>query len=127
MDGSARLLLIDDDIELGRLLQRFMAAEGYPVELAGNGRRGIQQAASGHFALILLDVMMPDMSGFDVLRRIRLESRTPVLMLTARGDNRAAKGSIDLRSPSNSNPRTYTAAQCRRSLRPIGSTRSVRN
>ena len=88
MDGSARLLLIDDDIELGRLLQRFMAAEGYPVELAGNGSRGIQQAASGHFALILLDVMMPDMSGFDVLRRIRSESRTPVLMLTARGDTR---------------------------------------
>jgi two-component system response regulator CpxR len=88
MEASARLLLIDDDLELGRLLQRFMAGEGFRAEIAGNGRHGVQQALTGQFELIVLDVMMPDMSGFDVLRRIRSESRMPVLMLTAKGDTR---------------------------------------
>jgi two-component system response regulator CpxR len=88
MDAAARLLVIDDDIELCRLLQRFLAGKGYPIEIAGSGRQGIPLALSGDFALIVLDVMMPEMNGFDVLRRIRAESRTPVLMLTARGDTR---------------------------------------
>jgi two-component system response regulator CpxR len=85
---AAQLLLIDDDIEFGRLLQRFLAGEGFGIQIAGNGRQGTQQALSGRFALIVLDVMMPDMNGFDVLRRLRSESSTPVLMLTAKGDTR---------------------------------------
>jgi two-component system response regulator CpxR len=88
MEAAARLLLIDDDIEFGRLLQRFLTGEGFGLQIAGNGRQGTQQALSGRFELIVLDVMMPDMSGFDVLRRIRSESRTPILMLTAKGDTR---------------------------------------
>jgi len=88
MDAADRLLVIDDDVELCRLLRRFMAGEGYSIEIAGNGQQGIPLALSGHFALVVLDVMMPDMSGFDVLRRIRTESRMPVLMLTAKGDTR---------------------------------------
>jgi len=88
MDGAARLLVIDDDLELCRLLQRYFGGKGHPIEIAGSVRQGIPLALSGNFALIVLDVMMPEMSGFDVLRRIRSESRTPVLMLTAKGDTR---------------------------------------
>ena len=87
MEG-ARLLLIDDDVELGRLLQSFLATEGYGIEIALTAREGIRQALSGEFALLILDIMLPDASGLDVLRRIRTESRTPVLMLTAKGDAR---------------------------------------
>jgi two-component system response regulator CpxR len=95
MDAPARLLVIDDDLELGRLLGNFLAP-GYQVEAAADGRRGIPLALSGHFALIVLDVMLPGMSGFDVLRRIRYESRTPVLMLTAKGDTRDRVRGLEL-------------------------------
>jgi two-component system response regulator CpxR len=81
-----RVLLIDDDAELCGLVTRFMAGEGFAVDAATNGRHGVTRALSGDYKLILLDVMMPDMNGFDVLRRIRGESRIPVLMLTAKGD-----------------------------------------
>lgn len=81
-----RVLLIDDDAELCRLVTRFMAGEGFVVDSVTNGGQGVARALSGEYRLILLDVMMPDMSGFEVLRRIRAESRIPVLMLTAKGD-----------------------------------------
>ena len=81
-----RVLLIDDDAELCGLVTRFMAGEGFAVDSATNGGQGVPRALSGEYRLILLDVMMPDMNGFDVLRRIRAESRIPVLMLTAKGD-----------------------------------------
>ena len=81
-----RVLLIDDDAELCGLVTRFMAGEGFAVDAATNGRQGETRALSGDYTLILLDVMMPDTNGFDVLRRIRAESRIPVLMLTAKGD-----------------------------------------
>ena len=81
-----RLLLIDDDVELCELITRFLAGEGFRVDSATDAGQGVQRALSGEYRLILLDVMMPDMNGFDVLRRIRAESRLPVLMLTAKGD-----------------------------------------
>jgi two-component system response regulator CpxR len=81
-----RILIIDDDAELCALVGRFLDREGFAVDRAGDGNDGIRRALSGSYGLIMLDVMMPDLSGFDVLRRIRACSRTPVLMLTARGD-----------------------------------------
>ncbi len=60
--------------------------EGFQIEAVNAGSQGIERALSGDYALVVLDVMMPEMSGFDVLRRIRAESAMPVLMLTARGD-----------------------------------------
>jgi two-component system response regulator CpxR len=80
------VLIIDDDSELCVLVSRFLKSEGFQVDRAGNGNQGVENALSGKYALILLDVMMPDTNGFDVLRRIRAVSHTPVLMLTARGD-----------------------------------------
>ena len=81
-----RLLLIDDDAELSKLVARFLAGEGFEVVWACGGEAGIAAALADAFSLILLDVMMPDTSGFEVLRRVRQRSRVPVLMLTARGD-----------------------------------------
>jgi len=81
-----RLLLVDDDAGLCQLVTRFLEREGFEITWASTGEAGAARAASGDFSLIMLDVMMPDTNGFDVLRRIRQHSRTPVLMLTARGD-----------------------------------------
>jgi two-component system response regulator CpxR len=81
-----RLLVIDDDAELCRLVTRFLTHEGFSIRWVAGGRAGIERALGEDYSLILLDVMMPDTDGFEVLRRIRQQSRTPVLMLTARGD-----------------------------------------
>lgn len=82
----SRILIIDDDAELCALVARFLGSEDFVVDRAADGRQGIAHASSTSYALIMLDVMLPDLGGFDVLRRIRETSRTPVLMLTARGD-----------------------------------------
>jgi DNA-binding response OmpR family regulator len=81
-----RILIINDDAELCALVARFLGSDGFAVDRAADGSDGIGRALSGSYALIMLDVMMPDLSGFDVLCRIRACSRTPVLMLSARGD-----------------------------------------
>lgn len=81
-----RVLVIDDDAELCELVTRFLAREGFSVTWASSGAAGIERAGAGDYSLIMLDVMLPDHDGFEVLRRIRQHSRVPVLMLTARGD-----------------------------------------
>src|SRR5215469_17480704 len=81
-----RLLVIDDDAELSRLVTRFLEREGFAVDWVPGGAAGLERALAGDHSLILLDVMMPDTNGFEVLLRMRRKLRTPVLMLTARGD-----------------------------------------
>src|SRR5215471_8356816 len=81
-----RVLVVDDDAELCQLVTRFLAREGFEISWAPSGAAGIERALAEEYSMIMLDVMMPDMDGFDVLRRIRQQVRTPVLMLTARGD-----------------------------------------
>ncbi|MBP6823411.1 MAG: response regulator transcription factor [Acidobacteria bacterium] len=81
------LLMIDDDLELSELLTEFLSAEGFSIETAHDGETGAKKAVEGSYALIVLDVMLPVFNGFEVLRRIRAVNRTPVLMLTARGDD----------------------------------------
>jgi two-component system response regulator CpxR len=82
-----RILIADDDTELGTMLAEYLGHEGFAVDLAHDGEAALARARSGRYDVIVLDVMMPRMNGFDVLRRLRAESRTPVLMLTARGDD----------------------------------------
>lgn len=86
MEGY-RILVIDDDAELCELLAEYLAQEGFAVESANDGSAGLARALSGSHALVVLDVMLPGMSGFEVLRRIREGADVPVLMLTARGDD----------------------------------------
>ena len=81
-----RVLVVDDDTELCELLSEYLATEGYAVECVHTGRLGIERALSGDHAIVVLDVMLPDLKGFEVLRLVRAQSRRPVLMLTARGD-----------------------------------------
>ena len=83
---TERLLVIDDDVELCKLVTRYLAQEGFQIESVNGGASGAELALSGNYALVVLDVMMPGVNGFDVLRRIRAKSRIPVLMLTAKGD-----------------------------------------
>jgi two-component system response regulator CpxR len=82
----APILVIDDDVGLTELLAECLQAEGFTVEVAHRGEEAIAKACSGKCALLVLDVMLPGMSGFEVLMRIRQQSAVPVLMLTARGD-----------------------------------------
>src|SRR6184192_3954013 len=81
-----RILVIDDDVELCTLVGEYLAPEGFLVECAHDGKRGLEAAVTGEHLLVVLDVMLPGMNGFDVLRRIRGKSRVPVLLLTARGE-----------------------------------------
>ena len=83
---AVRLLLIDDDAELCGLLRRYLASESFTVDAEHDPVQGVARALSGSYALVLLDVMMPRMDGFETLHRIRAGSRVPVLMLTAKGD-----------------------------------------
>jgi two-component system, OmpR family, response regulator CpxR len=80
------ILIIDDDTGLCELLGSYLATEGFAVEAAHDGAQGADRALTGAFSLVVLDVMLPTLNGFEVLRRIRQGSQVPVLMLTARGD-----------------------------------------
>ncbi|HYM00565.1 MAG TPA: response regulator transcription factor [Blastocatellia bacterium] len=82
-----RVLVIDDDLELCELLKKYLEREGFEVAFAHDGEEGVQSALSGNHTLVVLDVMLPGTNGFEALRRIRSDSNTPVLMLTARGDD----------------------------------------
>lgn len=82
-----QILLIDDDYELGELLQEYLAMEGFQLSVRHDGEAGLEAALTGQFDLVLLDVMLPKMNGFDVLKSLRKESMMPVIMLTARGES----------------------------------------
>src|SRR6267378_3872567 len=82
-----RVLLVDDDAELAELVGEYLAREGFSLDAETDGTRAVDRAASGDYQLTVLDVMLPGVSGFDVLRALRATSRIPVLMLTARGDD----------------------------------------
>jgi DNA-binding response OmpR family regulator len=81
-----RILLIDDDKELCALLSEYLQSEGFRVEAVHDGERGLEKALTSDAALVVLDVMLPGRNGFDVLRQLRQQSRQPVLLLTARGE-----------------------------------------
>jgi len=86
-DRIVRVLLVDDDTELGELVREYLAREGFLLEVEADGTRAVDRARSGDYQLVVLDVMLPGVSGFDILRHLRGASRVPVLMLTARGDD----------------------------------------
>jgi two-component system response regulator CpxR len=82
-----KILVIDDDVELCGLLKEFLQREGFQVDAAHDGKAGLEKTAKDAPDLIVLDVMLPGMDGFEILRRLRHEGRIPVLMLTARGED----------------------------------------
>ena len=86
MDLGHRLLIIDDDEGLCELLAEYLSPLGYQVEMVHTGPEGVVRATLEDWHAVILDVMLPGMDGFDVLKAIRAKSSVPVLMLTARGD-----------------------------------------
>ncbi|HKO95146.1 MAG TPA: response regulator transcription factor [Polyangiaceae bacterium] len=89
MDAASAksVLLIDDDEELCDLLRKFLGHEGFEIEVTTDGAAGLERAVSGEHSVVVLDVMLPMLNGFDVLREIRRRSHVPVIMLTARGED----------------------------------------
>ena len=87
MHSMNNILIIDDDEELCDLVSEYLSVEGFEVNAANDGEAGLEGALSGRYDIAILDVMLPKMNGFDVLRKLREQSRMPVLMLTARGDD----------------------------------------
>ncbi len=82
-----KLLVIDDDKKLCDLLSEYMGQEGFTIEATHDGKDGVAKAITGNYDLIILDVMLPGENGFEVLRKIRSKINTPIVMLTARGDD----------------------------------------
>ena len=82
----SKILIVDDDDELCELVSEYLGAEGFETECAHDGESGLKRALTNEHEMMVLDVMLPKMGGFDVLRNLRKESQLPVLMLTARGE-----------------------------------------
>ena len=81
---AVTILVVEDEEKIARFLELELKHEGYSVDKAGNGRDGLEKAESGTYDLMILDVMLPEFNGFEVLRRLRKTSQLPVIMLTAR-------------------------------------------
>ena len=87
MGSGPAVLLVDDDNELCTMLVEYLSREGYRVHAVNDGASGVNAVAQGGFDIVVMDITMPRMDGFDALRRMRVNSSIPVLMLTARGDD----------------------------------------
>jgi DNA-binding response OmpR family regulator len=81
------IIVVDDDVELVQMLERYLAAEGLATVHAPTGRAALQLLSERDFELMILDVMLPELNGFEVLRLVRQKHDVPILMLTARGDD----------------------------------------
>lgn len=81
---AEKILIVEDEEKIARFVELELSHEGYETAKAFNGREGLEMAETGHFDLILLDIMLPEISGLEVLRRIRRTSQVPVILLTAR-------------------------------------------
>lgn len=82
--SNIRILIVEDEENLARFMELELLHEGYVVEKAGDGRKALEMALSTDFDLILLDIMLPELNGLEVLRRLHNEKQTPVILLTAR-------------------------------------------
>src|SRR5262245_35148243 len=84
---ASRVLLIDDDDRLGDMLGTYLRSRGFEVEHRADGGSGLRALANGRFDAVVLDVMLPDLDGFEVLKKLRQTTDVAVLMLTARGED----------------------------------------
>lgn len=82
----AKILIVEDETKIARFLELELKHEGYEVLIAGDGRTGLDKATKENVDLIILDLMLPGLSGIEVCRRVRLESQVPIIMLTAKDD-----------------------------------------
>ncbi len=82
----SKILIVEDEVKIARFIELELKYEGYDVEVAHDGREGFEKAQKDNVDLIILDIMLPGLSGIEVCRRIRLESDVPIIMLTAKDD-----------------------------------------
>ena len=82
-----RLLIVDDDLRLSAMVADYLSSAGYSVDRRASGQDGLAALARDGYDAVILDVMLPDLDGLEVLRRLRAKSSVPVLMLTARGED----------------------------------------
>ncbi|WP_203140833.1 response regulator transcription factor [Marinobacter mangrovi] len=90
------VLLIDDDCDLTAMLANFLSSEGFKVKAVHTGEEGEAEIFTGHYDIVVLDIMLPTITGIEILRRVRARSDIPVLLLTARGDNVDRIAGLDL-------------------------------
>jgi len=86
-ENTPHILIIDDDIELCNMLAEYLKSEDFVVNMAHDGQAGVAQINANSYDAVVLDVMMPKMDGFSVLRELRPTNTTPIIMLTAKGDD----------------------------------------
>ncbi len=79
--------MVDDDVELCELVGQYLKSQGFQIDAVHDGSAGVERALSGIYSLVILDVMLPGIRGFEVLRQIRAKSLLPVIMLTAHGED----------------------------------------
>jgi two-component system, OmpR family, response regulator CpxR len=84
---ATRVLVVDDDVELCELVGQYLRSQGFEVDATHDGTTGVEDALGGEYSLVILDVMLPGIRGFEALRQIRAKSAIPVIMLTAHGDD----------------------------------------
>src|ERR1700731_462490 len=84
---ATRVLVVDDDVELCELVQQYLRSQGFHVDSVYDGITGVANALSNSYDMVILDVMLPGVRGFEALRQIRAKSAIPVIMLTARGED----------------------------------------
>lgn len=82
----AKILVVEDEVKIARFVELELKYEGYEVEIANDGRTGLDKALHAGADLVLLDIMLPGLSGIEVCRRVRMESEIPIIMLTAKDD-----------------------------------------
>ena len=96
MNRAARILLVDDEVVIQRALAPLLRSRGYEVEVAGTGREAVAAVAARSPDLIVLDLGLPDLDGAEVCRRIRLESKAPIVVLSARGGEADKVAALDI-------------------------------
>jgi two-component system KDP operon response regulator KdpE len=96
MTGGARILLVDDEVSIQRAVAPLLRSRGYDVEVAGNGTEALRVVAERPPALVVLDLGLPDLEGTEVCRRIRLTSKLPIVVLSARGAEADKVQALDL-------------------------------
>jgi len=128
-DQKPRLLVIDDDRKLCRLIAQYLEPLGYRVEAAHTGPEGVERAREADWHAVILDVMLPGLDGFEVLKEIRKTSDVPILMLTARGEEADRIVGLEI-GADDYLPKTFSTrellarlrAVTRRSVRPVSET-----
>ena len=94
--ASKKILIIEDEKNLARFVSLELEHEGYATEIKDNGRSGLEEATSKDYDLILLDLMLPELDGFEVARRLRKEKDTPIIMMTARDSTMDRVAGLDI-------------------------------